>query len=520
MSEARIYARNLAANWIGHAAHLVVLFFLSPFIVRTLGRTEYGIWSLINILTGYMGVLDLGVRASTGRHIALHLGKGDREAADQTVRTGLFFFSVMGLIVVLAGVVLGLGFPYFFTSVRKEYHTLIACLLPLMALNIWVGCLGSVFSSVLTANQRFDLARGLDLLVLAMRSIGAVFVLTRGYGLTGFAVVVFVSSALAAVGNYLLARRVQPTLRAWPPSAHRARLKEMLGYGMAIFVSRVCVRLTGQTGLVVVGAVITVAEVTTYSVGAMIVFYTGSFILRIRQTFFPAVQQAVARGDLESARWLFLRQVRLAMVAGIPAYVGFIVFGREFVHLWMFHPVEFPEASVVGAAGVMAILSLSKALELLRIGSEGLLNSMGYIKLTASLNVAQTVVALSLAVLFPVALGWGILGVAAGNLVGCTLVGAFTMPWCACRKAGMSWRRHLWRIGIPAAMAGALFAGVCLAVKHVMPSRSWGEFFLKVVIALVLYVPVALALLVPAQDRKRLLAMARMGRWVGQGKQA
>lgn len=61
MSRARIYARNLAANWIGHGASLVVMFFLSPFVIYTLGQVEYGIWSLLTVLTGYMGVLDLGV---------------------------------------------------------------------------------------------------------------------------------------------------------------------------------------------------------------------------------------------------------------------------------------------------------------------------------------------------------------------------------------------------------------------------------------------------------------------------
>jgi len=43
MSKARIYARNLAANWLGQAAGLVVLFFLSPFVVHTVGKAEYGI---------------------------------------------------------------------------------------------------------------------------------------------------------------------------------------------------------------------------------------------------------------------------------------------------------------------------------------------------------------------------------------------------------------------------------------------------------------------------------------------
>jgi len=83
-------------NWSALVVNLVVMFFLSPFVVHTLGKMEYGIWSLLTVLTGYMGIMDLGVRASTGRHVILYLGKDDHEKIDHTIRTSLGFFSSPG----------------------------------------------------------------------------------------------------------------------------------------------------------------------------------------------------------------------------------------------------------------------------------------------------------------------------------------------------------------------------------------------------------------------------------------
>ncbi len=91
---ARIHLRNLAFNWGGHAATLLVMFFLSPYIVGELDAVTYGIWSLLNVLTGYMGIFDLGVRASVGRHVALYLGKKDERGVDETIRAGFAFFSM------------------------------------------------------------------------------------------------------------------------------------------------------------------------------------------------------------------------------------------------------------------------------------------------------------------------------------------------------------------------------------------------------------------------------------------
>ena len=69
MSKSRIYARNLGANWIGYGANLAVMFFMSPFVVHSLGNARYGVWTLLTSLTGYLGLVDIGVRGGTGRYI-------------------------------------------------------------------------------------------------------------------------------------------------------------------------------------------------------------------------------------------------------------------------------------------------------------------------------------------------------------------------------------------------------------------------------------------------------------------
>jgi O-antigen/teichoic acid export membrane protein len=109
MSSAKVIGRNLAFNWFSQGANLIVMFFLSPFVIHSLGLAAYGLWGVLNVLTGYMGVLDLGVRASTGRYIILNIGKGDRRAVDKTIRTSLSFFSVISLVFIAAGFLMSLS---------------------------------------------------------------------------------------------------------------------------------------------------------------------------------------------------------------------------------------------------------------------------------------------------------------------------------------------------------------------------------------------------------------------------
>lgn len=502
MSTARTHARNLAANWGGHVASLVVMFFLSPFVVHSLGKVEYGIWSLLTVFTGYMGVLDLGVRASTGRYVILYLGKGDHESLDQTVRTSLGLYTGLGVLCVIVGALLGWLFPSFFDSVPADYVLLTQLLLPLLALNLFFSALQGVFSSVLAAHDRFDLTRGVDLAILAVQTTGTVVALNAGFGITGLALVTVGCRMLAVVGNFFLARRIYPRLKMWPLQLHRSRLRELFGYGLAACVSMVAFRIIAQTNLVVVGAAIDVEMVTVYSVGAMAIFYANTFLRQIKTTLFPAIQRAIAAGRLGEGRWLFQRASRLTMTFGLLVWLGMLTFAEPFIRLWMYGP-EFGDESVRQAALVMQLLAASKFGTLFAGASVSVLNAMGHVKLTATLAAIEAVCNLSLSLLFVLVFGWGLPGVAGATLAARVLVGTFFSPWFACKKLGASWPRYLLQIGGMGVLTGALFYGVCLLVQRIGPADTWIMFFAQVGLATAIYGILAMALLVPKEDRQR-----------------
>jgi O-antigen/teichoic acid export membrane protein len=507
----RIYARNLLANWLGHGANMVVLLFLSPFVVHTLGKVEYGIWSLLTVLTGYMGILDLGIRASTGRYVILYLGRGDHQKVDETIRTGLGFFAGVGVLIQVAAALIGWVFPIAFADVPLQYHGTVRLLLPLLAVNVWMSAFASVVGSIMPAHDRFDLRCGLDLTVLTFRTAGTVYALMMGYGLVGLSLVVVACNVLALLGSWYLSHRIYPGLKVWPLKYSRDRLRELFTYGFYALIGTISIKIIGQTDLIVTGWLIGIREVTVYSVGAMLIYYSSTIIEQINQTLFPPVQRAVARGEMGPARWLFFRQVRLSMILGLPMNVGFIVFGTAFIRLWMLK-AEFTQADVLKAGMVMAILAGSKLLILFNSGSETLLAALGYIRFSAIVSVLHAMLNLGLSLFFVMVLKWGLAGVAAGTLVGRLIGGTFILPWYACRKVNLNWWRYLADIGGRECASILAFGAACIAIHWTMPCTSWMLFWVQVALALVCYLPVAWVALVPKDDKKRLLGWLRKRR--------
>ena len=70
MSTRRRTLRNMTANIDGVVVNMFTGLVVMPYLIQVMGTSTYGLWVLIGTLTGYFGVLDLGVSAALGRLIA------------------------------------------------------------------------------------------------------------------------------------------------------------------------------------------------------------------------------------------------------------------------------------------------------------------------------------------------------------------------------------------------------------------------------------------------------------------
>ncbi len=507
---ARIHIRNLMFNWGGHVAMLVVMFFLSPYIVGKLDAVLYGIWSLLNVLIGYMGIFDLGVRASVGRHVALYLGKKDEKGVNETIRAGLGFFSMTGLLILVVGVLLSLLFPKVFEGVPKEHFNTVQTLLPLMVVSVWMSAIAAIYRSVLAAHDRFDVARAVDLSVLLVRTIGTVWVLHLGWGLLGLAAAIIVSNFTALIGNYCCANHYHPGLQSWPLLYSRKRLKEIINYGLAAFITAVAVKIIGQSDLVIAGATISVSDVREYSIGAMLVYYSSTFLTLIGRTFFPSVQRAISSGAISEAKWLYGRQVRLALVFGICVYIGMATFSRPFIRLWM-SQAGLNEESIRVAAIVMSILAVSKLPLLYTNAANGLLAAMGYIRYTATMTVLEAITNLMLSLVFVIKLQWELPGIAAGTLAARLIVMAMVIPLYAHAKIGLPFKAFFTGTFFPLLGVAICFGIVCEMVQKMFDPVNWSTFFVDIFVCVLIYSVILVPFLLPYDYRMRLIAFLKKG---------
>lgn len=491
------FLRNLAANWVGLAAEVVVAFLLTPFILNRLGLAAYGLWGVLNSLIGYMGLVDLGVRGSLGRFVNFHLARDDSVAARQAVVTTLAFLSMMAGLALAISFPLGAAFETLFPKTPAEFAGEAMLLLPLMALGLWLSFVAAVLRTVVAAYDRFDLLNLLALVLLALRAAGTVVALNAGHGLIGLVVVNVVVGVVGVFGHYWLARRLWPELRVRAGDVRWIRFTELWQFGLVSFASRTASTLAVQAGPIIAMSVLGATAVGLYTVATTLVQHCLRIVEQLGVVIYPTIMKQGGTNDLSAMRTTFILYSRLVMVVGGLLYFGVVVFGEAFIRLWL-------GPQVVEAATVAAILAAAELAAVFTSTATLILFSLGRLRTQLAIALSHAVSIVAASVLFTAALGLGLIGLALGTLIPSVLFLAGAYPVAAAREIqldiGSFYLGTLLRLLVVGAIA---IVGFKLIVT-VTGTSSWPHLLSGIAFATISYMILAAPLALGSEGLRRL----------------
>ena len=109
-----------ALNYVSICLNMVVGFIYTPYMLRMLGQSEYGLYSLAASIIAYLTVLDLGFGNAIIRYTAKFRAEGKQR--EQEEMFGMFFvlYIGIGVVAMIAGSVLSLNVENLFARSMTE----------------------------------------------------------------------------------------------------------------------------------------------------------------------------------------------------------------------------------------------------------------------------------------------------------------------------------------------------------------------------------------------------------------
>lgn len=473
-------ARSVLSNWFATVATLAVGFLLQPFIVHRLGDVAYGIWVLAVSSINYLGLLDLGMASSVVRYVSKGHATQDHAEASGVLSAVLWVRLQIGAVILLASGILALFFSRLF-HVPAELSNDARTAILIIGISTAISMCFGVFSSTLSALNRYDLRSYIILVQMAVRVTSVVAVLRAGHGIVAIALC---ELAAAFVGNALLvivAKRTYPELTIRLSRPGREVIRKIWSYSLYAFLQTIAIQLVYQSDNLVVGAFITAVAVTFYSIGNTLCRYTQQLVSAMTVTFTPAASTYDAAGDSSGLRNLYYNGTRATMAISLPIVITLILRGSTFIGVWMGPKYAHSSGTVV------VILAIALLFSLQNLPAGAIAYGVEKHKLLAKWSMGEAAANLTLSILLARTYH-SIYGVAIGTLIPNLVTQLILWPRYVCHLVQVSYIEVFRQVWGPLYLCALPFAAASYAVDIFFPPRNTMIFLLQTIALLPVFV--------------------------------
>lgn len=306
-----------------------------PFMLRMMGQTEYGLYSLVASVISYLTVLDLGFGNAIIRYTAKFRAEGKQREQYEMFGMFLLLYSCVGIIALLIGGMLYCNVDRLFDkTMTVEELEKVRIMMVLMCVNLAFTFPMSIFGSIITAYENFVFQKLVNIARIILNPLVMIVMLMMGYRAIGMVVVTTLFNVATLLINcwycfHKIGIKIYWGKFKW------GFLKEISIYSFWIFLNALMDRIYWSTGQFVLGIYKGSAAIAVYAVAIQLQAIYMTFSTAISGVFLPKVTAMVAKGSSErEVSDLFIRTGRIQYIVMAFILTGFILFGRDFVRLW------------------------------------------------------------------------------------------------------------------------------------------------------------------------------------------
>ena len=311
-------------------------FIIAPFVMKTIGTSEYGVYKAVGAITASISVLELGIGSTMQRYIAKFNAQKEREKS--------YNFSAMGFIqsVVLSVAMFAVGIVLFFfiddmyakTFTSRELYRakqIFIVLVIYATLHIYENLL----FGVATGYNKFTFVNSLKIVNLFTKIL--LFVVILPFVKNSLAIVLIslvLEIAVIAIEYMCIKGKLKHKFKLYKWDNNL--FKESFLYTILLFVQSLILQFNGNLDNIAIGAMIGTSSVVVYSFAIQIYNMYEQCATSVSSVILPTVTNKIYAGakarDLEDLVVKFGR-VQWAVLG--CALFAFLAIGKEFFYLWL-----------------------------------------------------------------------------------------------------------------------------------------------------------------------------------------
>jgi O-antigen/teichoic acid export membrane protein len=429
MSRSKRFLGGLGFGYLYQVIILSAGLWLTPFMIRHIGKHDFALWGLGAQLIYYLSLMDLGVVALLPREVAYATGRAITQSSPPNLKRIVGESARVALvqtpIVALAAICL------WFFSTSSGWEQLRGPLAIIMGVYV-LAFPARVLTATLDGLQDLSYLGSVQIVTWAVNMIVMVILVIMEWGLYALAAGWVVLQIVPAICAFVRLKRRFPDVL--PASLPKLSAREVFHYfrrSIWLSVAQIAQSFLSNTDYLILGVVLNPETALIYDCTRKLVSALANQPQLMMNLAGPAISELRATGDRSRLLTVSIGLTRLMMIAsGLVACV--VLAGNErFVNLWL-HNAKVP----FGGLALTALLVAAMLLRHLNGTTTAALLCFGEerrISLTTLADGIVTVISCVIAIHF-----WGLSGAAIGSLIGVSCVSLPLNLSGLAREAGVS----------------------------------------------------------------------------------
>lgn len=312
---------------------VVIGFITVPLIIRAIGKSGYGVLAIILTVTSYSALLQLGLGNTIVRYIAKYQGI-DTQKEHQIVSMAFAFYSVIGLIALIAAVFLYFRLEHIFQFEAGQVQ-MAKTLFVIYSLDAIITLPFTAFYSYMKGHNQFT-AFNISLILRTVLRFALIYVLFRlSFGVFALALVDVSLNQAINVFNCLFSR-FKLKLRLDFSLKDKQLIREIFIFTFFTFITQIIDYFYWRTDNVLLGIMTNPATVAEYNAGQTIIQHFKEFATAISGVTLPTLAMLTNEKNRENKINDFLHKAsHLQTLIIFPIVIGYWLFGKQFLNVWL-----------------------------------------------------------------------------------------------------------------------------------------------------------------------------------------
>ncbi len=492
---------GVVLNYVVIFLNTVVGLLYTPYMLRMMGQSEYGLYSLVASVIAYLTVLDLGFGNAIVRYTAKF--RAEKKTEEQYEMFGMFFLLYLVIGIIAFGIGLGLYFnvgTLFGDTMTAVELDRARIMMLLLVANLAFTFPMSIWGSIIQAYEDFIFQKSLNIFRVILNTAVMICLLHFGYKAVAMVVVQTIFNVLTLVVNFIYCRRkLNIHIYFRFKHFHWGFLKEVAIYSFWIFLNAIMDRVYWSTGQFVLGAIVGTAAVAIFAIAIQLEGMYMQFSTAISSVFLPKVTAMVATNrSRKEISDLFIRTGRMQYI--VLAYIlsGFIIFGRQFIELWA-------GAGYSDAYIISLLFFIPLTVPLIQNLGITILQARNEMKFRSVLYIIIALVSLAMQIVLTRFFG-GIgcaMGVSGALVVGQILI----MNVYYQRRQDLDIKTFWKEISKMSIIPIVLIFSSMLVIRHFFALDSWGKLILGIAAFSLVYIPLFFRFSMTDEERNLFISM-------------